>query len=68
MSGPISRPTRYYDWLMSECRQRHDCGPTIVGQFLATFKEYPPSQRPSSFSIDQMVEKMQRSFEAVQSN
>jgi hypothetical protein len=36
----------------------------VVGKFLATFKEYPPSQRPSSFSIDQLVEKMQRSFEA----
>ena len=35
----------------------------IVGKFLATFKEYPPSQRPSRFSIDQMVEKMQRSFD-----
>jgi hypothetical protein len=37
--------------------------PPIVGKFLATFKEYPPSQRPSSFSVDQMVEKMQRSFD-----
>jgi hypothetical protein len=35
---------------------------------LTTFKEYPPSQRPSSFSIDQMVERMQQSFESVQSN
>jgi arylsulfatase len=39
-------------------------GPAIVGQFLATFKEYPPSQRPATFSIDQLVEKMNRSFEA----
>jgi hypothetical protein len=37
--------------------------PPIVGKFLTTFKDYPPSQRPSSFSIDQIVEKMQRSFE-----
>jgi arylsulfatase len=29
----------------------------LVGQFLATFKDYPPSQRPSSFSIDQLVER-----------
>jgi len=35
-----------------------------VAKFLETFKEYPPSQRPSSFSIDQLVEKMQKSFEA----
>jgi arylsulfatase len=38
----------------------------VVGPFLATFKEFPPSQRPSSFSIDQLVEKMQRSFENTQ--
>jgi arylsulfatase len=40
----------------------------VVGKFLATFKDYPPSQRPSSFSIDQLVEKMQKSFESAQSN
>ena len=38
--------------------------PAVVAKFLETFKEYPPSQRPSSFSIDQLVEKMQKSFEA----
>ena len=43
-------------------------GPAVVGKFLGTFKDYPPSQRPSSFGIDQIVEKMQRSFEAIQSN
>jgi arylsulfatase len=58
----------YYDWLMSDAAGVMIGGPTILGQFLTTFKEYPPSQRPSSFSIDQMVERMQRSFEAVQSN
>ena len=36
-----------------------------VAKFLATFKEFPPSQRPQSFSIDQIVEKMQKSFEAM---
>jgi arylsulfatase len=40
----------------------------IVAQFLASFKDYPPSQRPSSFSIDQIVEKMQKSYEGIQSN
>ena len=30
-----------------------------VGQFLATFKEYPPSQKPGSFSIDQALEMLQ---------
>jgi arylsulfatase A-like enzyme len=31
-----------------------------VGQFLATFKEYPPSQKPGSFSIDGALEKLQQ--------
>ena len=29
-----------------------------VGQFLATFKEFPPRQKPASFSIDQAMEMM----------
>jgi hypothetical protein len=29
----------------------------IVGEFLKTFKEFPPRQRPASFSIDQALEK-----------
>ena len=55
----------YYDWLMSDGAGVFIGSQPVVGQFLATFKDYPPSQRPSSFSIDQLVEKMQRSFEAV---
>jgi arylsulfatase len=55
----------YYDWFMSDGAGPFIASPTIVGKFLATFKEYPPSQRPSSFSIDQLVEKMQKSFEAT---
>ena len=30
-----------------------------VGQFLATFKDFPPSQKPGSFSIDQVLEVLQ---------
>jgi arylsulfatase len=30
-----------------------------VGQFLATFKEFPPSQRPGSFSLDRVMESLQ---------
>ncbi len=33
----------------------------LVGQFLATFKEYPPSQKVGSFSLDQVLEKLQQS-------
>jgi arylsulfatase len=55
----------YYDWFMSDGAGAFLAAPAVVGPFLATFKEYPPSQRPSSFSIDQLVEKMQRSFETT---
>jgi arylsulfatase len=32
-----------------------------VGQFLGTFKEFPPRQKPGSFSIDQVLESLQKS-------
>jgi arylsulfatase A-like enzyme len=53
----------FYDFFMSDGAGPFIASQSIVAPFLATFKEYPPSQRPSSFSIDQMVEKMQRSLE-----
>jgi len=31
-----------------------------VGKFLATFKEFPPSQKPGSFSLDNVMESLQR--------
>ena len=32
----------------------------FVGQFLATFQDFPPRQKPSSFGIDQVLETMQK--------
>jgi arylsulfatase len=55
----------YYDWLMTDGPGVFIAAPAVVAKFLDSFKEYPPSQRPSSFSIDQMVENLQRSFERV---
>ena len=55
----------YYDWLVSDGAGIIVSGPAVVAQFLNSFKEFPPSQRPSSFSIDQVMEKMQQSFESV---
>jgi arylsulfatase A-like enzyme len=52
----------YYDWLVSDGAGVIVAGPAITAQFLASFKEFPPSQRPSSFSIDQVMEKVQRSW------
>ena len=30
-----------------------------VAQFLSTFKEFPPSQKPGSFSLDKVLEALQ---------
>jgi len=37
----------------------------IVGEFLQTFREFPPRQRPASFSIDQALEKARQTQEAM---
>jgi arylsulfatase A-like enzyme len=47
----------YYDWLLDHIyllvpAQKH------VGDFLRTFVEYPPRQKASSFSIDQVLAKL----------
>ena len=33
---------------------------TIVGQYLASFQEFPPRQEPGSFSVDQVMEKLKQ--------
>jgi arylsulfatase len=54
---------QYYDWFAKN-------GYVIqyslykVGPFLQSLKEYPPSQRVGSFSIDQMMEGLQKSIPA----
>jgi len=55
----------YYDWMISNSAGPVIGGPALVAKFLETFKEYPPSQHPASFSIDQIVEKMKQG-EALQ--
>ncbi|MGH8865644.1 MAG: arylsulfatase [Burkholderiales bacterium] len=51
----------YYDWFLSQPYLLYGAQ-TEVGKFLATFKEFPPRQRAASFSVDQIIEKMQRSL------
>jgi arylsulfatase len=36
-------------------------GQEYVGRFLSTFKEFPPSQKPGSFSLDNVMESLQQS-------
>jgi hypothetical protein len=54
----------YYDWLLSQ-GYIVLAAQAVVGQFLASFKDFPPSQRAQSFSIDQIVDKMRQSFDAA---
>jgi hypothetical protein len=37
----------------------------IVGQFLKTFEQFPPRQKPASFSIDQALEKAREKQDAI---
>jgi arylsulfatase A-like enzyme len=48
----------YYDWLLDRAFLLVPAQ-AYVGNFLATFKDYPPRQKAASFSLDQVMEKMQ---------
>jgi arylsulfatase len=53
----IETSNTYYDWLIDKIyllvpAQKY------VGNFLMTFKEFPPRQKAASFSIDQVMEKL----------
>jgi arylsulfatase len=50
----------YYDWFISDGMGVMLGSQAVTGEFLATFKEYPPRQRASSFTIDQAMEKMKQ--------
>jgi arylsulfatase len=54
----------YYDWFISQPYLIY-IAQEEVAKFLATFKEFPPSQRAQSFTVDQIIEKMQKSLEGV---
>ena len=32
----------------------------VVSQFIATFKDFPPRQKPSSFSVDDIMEVLKK--------
>ena len=50
----------YYDWMIDRIFLLVPAQ-VYVGEFLKTFKEFPPRQKPASFSIDQVMEKMKSS-------
>src|SRR5207253_336433 len=49
----------YYGW---ELEQGYVllAGSTLTGEFLKTFKDFPPSQRAATFTIDQAMEKLKK--------
>jgi arylsulfatase len=47
----------YYDWLIDRAFLLVPAQ-TLVGEFLETFMEFPPAQKAASFSLDQVVEKI----------
>jgi len=47
----------YFDWLLDRAYLLVPAQ-AYVGEFLATFQEYPPRQKAASFSLDQVMEKL----------
>ncbi|HBF61531.1 MAG TPA: arylsulfatase [Methyloceanibacter sp.] len=47
----------YFDWLIDRAFLLVPAQ-AYVGKFLGTFQEYPPRQKPASFSLDQVMEKL----------
>ena len=48
----------YYDWLITS-PYLVLAATTLITEFLATFQEFPPRQKAASFTIDQVVEKLE---------
>ncbi|NIA69281.1 arylsulfatase [Pelagibius litoralis] len=48
----------YYDWVIDRVYLMIPAQ-VYVGNFLSTFQEFPPRQKAASFSIDQVMEKLQ---------
>ena len=48
----------YYDWLIDRVFLMVPAQ-VYVGQFLATFREYPPRQKAASFSLERVLEQLQ---------
>jgi arylsulfatase A-like enzyme len=48
----------YYDWFLDRAYLVL-AATTVVGEFLATFKDFPPRQKAPSFTVDQAMEKLE---------
>ncbi|WP_375360180.1 hypothetical protein [Salipiger bermudensis] len=57
----------YWDWVSDHAYLVAPASQEVA-KFFATFEEYPPSQRPDSFSIDQIQEELNNSLANMGSN
>jgi arylsulfatase len=55
----------YYDWFIDQAYLIF-AATTVVAEFLQTFEAFPPRQRAASFTIDQVVEKLEVALTAGQ--
>ena len=51
----------YWDWMFDHVYLLL-AAQKVVGEFLATFQEYPPRQKAASFTVDQVMEKLVAGF------
>jgi arylsulfatase len=51
----------YWDWMFDHIFMLVPAQ-SFVAEFLATFKEFPPRQKAASFSVQQVLEKLEASI------
>ena len=51
----------YNDWMIDHIYLSY-AGQSLVAQFLATFQEFPPRMKPASFTVDQILAKMEEGY------
>ncbi len=56
-----STSNTFYDWMLDRVYLMLPAQ-DYVGNFLKTFKEFPPRQKAGSFTIDQVMEKLQQNL------
>jgi arylsulfatase A-like enzyme len=54
----------YYDWLLDHAFLLVPAQ-TLVGEFLQTFREFPPRQKAASFNLDHVMEKLNQPMEGA---
>jgi arylsulfatase len=57
----------YYDWMISRAYILVPAQ-AYVAKFLATFKEFPPRQKPASFTVGGQMEELEKSLSKLQSD